>query len=298
MSLERGRAFLKNLPGLAAELPFAPDILATLYSQTAETHGVSFSDVAATIAADQGLTTRVLALANSAFYGLRDTVSTPERAVALVGLDSVRTMVLAIGMAGLTSRLAATDAFDLADYLRHQVLTAVAAGFVADEARAAAPDAPHLARVDSGEMFTSGILHDVGKVLIALNDVRDWDAIAAIATERGLRPFEAEQEYWGLDHAVAGGMALTAWGLPSVLVEPVSCHHDPPSAPEALRPRTELLLLADALAHLHTAPDEDPGPEHRAVAERYALPLDDLHARYDDLARDEGTAALIRMLAA
>jgi putative nucleotidyltransferase with HDIG domain len=237
MSQERGQRFLLELPSIRNDLPFSPDLLTRLFSLTDE-NGVSSLDViSAAIAEDQGLSTRVLAMANSAFYGLQAQVRTVSRAVAVLGLREVRGLVLALGMYGLAARRPLPKGFALAPYLEHQLTVAIAAMALARQCKAMEPD----------DAFTAGVLHDLGKLLTALYRPEDWLAQAALAETEALPWHDAEERHWGLDHGLIGAMVLRSWNLPETLTEPVNWHHAPEAAPKQPEPG-RLIGLADACA--------------------------------------------------
>ncbi|BBD07150.1 HDOD domain-containing protein [Desulfovibrio ferrophilus] len=261
MSTERGQRFLKELPELNQDLPCAPKIIAQLFTQTVPWSTDSNEDIATTVARDQGLTARVLTLANSAHYGLKDSITTIPRAVSLMGLDEVRSMVLMVAALGVASSLKGRDDFELAPYWRHQVLTGIAAEALAKEIMANAAELGIDEQLDPSECYTTGILHDLGKAITAIHRPESWQSIVHLAQSRGLSHSDAEIRYWGMDHGVIGGMALVAWNLPATITEPISRHHAPNSSTPSHRLGAQLLHTADALALLTDNPEAlIPGP--------------------------------------
>ena len=235
MSQERGQRFLLELPAIRNDLPFSPDLLTRLFHLTDEDATSPLTDIATAIAEDQGLSTRVLAMANSAFYGLQAQVRTVSRAVAVLGLREVRALVVLLGMHGLAYHRPLPAGFALDPYLEHQLAVAVAAQALAGQTRA----------MDTDDAFTAGVLHDLGKLLTALYRPEDWLAQAALATAEVLPWHEAEERHWGLDHGLIGAMVLRSWNLPDTLTEPVNWHHAPEAAPGPREP-ARIIGLADA----------------------------------------------------
>lgn len=249
MSQDKGQAFLLELPAVRNDLPFSPVLLDRLFRLTGE-GGVSPLDViAAAIAEDQGLSTRVLAMANSAFYGLQSQVGSVARAVAVLGLREVRGLVLALGMRGLAKRRPLPPGFDLARHLEHQLAVAQAAMALARRGLV----------MDPNDAFTAGLLHDLGKLITALYRPDDWLAQAALARAEDLPWHEAETRHFGLDHGLIGAMVLRSWNLPDSLTEPVNWHHAPQAAPGPQGPGF-LIGCADACAH-RLAADADRPPD-------------------------------------
>jgi putative nucleotidyltransferase with HDIG domain len=312
MSHARGQAFLEELPKLSANLPYSPALLGTLFAQTGDNSLAPLSDIAATIAQDQGLTARILALANSAYYGLQAQVSSPARALTVLGLAEVRTLVLAVGVASLAKGRLRPGLLDLPAYWRHQVLAASAARILA-----------RALGLDPDTLYTAGMLHDLGKLLTARSRPGDWSAITRAARELDLPCHEAEDAHWGVDHALVGAMTLSSWNLPPSLTEPVSWHHAPDRSPDHPR-QAAALCLADALAHAleeaqeearedapaapepgaAPAPPPAPGPspltgvDWRALAASLGLDPDQVLAQARDAAQDPSLSDLLARLAA
>ncbi|EFL51009.1 putative signal transduction protein [Solidesulfovibrio fructosivorans JJ]] len=249
MNQERAQRFLLELPAVRDDLPFSPALLTRLFRLTDENGASPLEAIADAIAEDQGLSARMLGLANSAFYGLQAEVGTVARAVAVLGLREVRGLILALGMRGLASARPLPPGFALSPYLEHQLSVAVAAMELARETGVMDPD----------DAFTAGVLHDLGKLITALYRPDDWLAEARLVAAGPLAWHEAEELHWGLDHGLIGAMVLASWNLPPRLTEPVNWHHAPDAAPEHSEP-CRLLGLADACVHErtgHPLPDGD-----------------------------------------
>lgn len=251
--MRSGLDFLRKVSTLRHELPYSPELLQSLFAQTSDASLAPAAEVAKTIGNDQGLTSRILALANSAFYGLQSQVSSVQRAILVLGMREVRTLALALGFQSLTRKNSLPDDFDLAEYWTHQVL-------VASVAKKLAEDSPDL---DPDNMFTAGILHDVGKLIIAMYAPNDWHEITRLRREEGLRPTIAEERVLGVDHGVAGALVLKSWHLPESLVEPINWHHNPnaPHLPEAVREAAVLLNMADSAVYSAASQGVDCLPE-------------------------------------
>jgi putative nucleotidyltransferase with HDIG domain len=181
---------------------------------------------------DQALTARLLRLANSAFFGQARKVATIPRAVLLLGFSTVRN--LALGVKVWDTLGTGVSRQELERLWTHAVEVAAAARVLARQQRQVNPD----------EAFTTGLLHDVGQLVLALR-FKDlyWDtAHKATSTEHlaGL-----EQTSLGVDHAEVGSWLLEAWNLPPIMVEAVRRHHE-------LDARTGLagvIAAASRLAH-------------------------------------------------
>lgn len=216
------------------QLPSLPTVVTELLSSFAS-EDVDVDHIAHQIARDQGLAARVLRVANSSFYGLQSKVGTIHEAVVVLGFRAVRSMVLAVGVNG-AFRVEQCPGFDAHAYLRH----GVAAGLAA---RVLAPLAGHNPEL----AFTAGLLHDIGKLVLASSFSRPYSDALAYRKQHDLPLPEAEQAVLGLTHAEVGALLAETWRFPSSLREAVGDHHTPAAAPaDSL---ANLVHLADATAH-------------------------------------------------
>ena len=236
MSIERGQEFLLALPGIKHELPYSPELLRKLFSQTGEDSVSPLDEIAGTVSQDQGLTVKVLSLANSAFYGLQAEVKSVGRAISVLGLSEIRALVLALGVRALTRQPGFPKELDLTRYWEHQLRAALAARVLA-----------HHLKADADNLFTAAMLHDLGKLLTALHRPDDWRAIDELVASQGISYSEAEETHWGLEHGLIGAMVLRSWDLPAELTEPVNWHHSPNHAPD-FKQASLILCLADAIS--------------------------------------------------
>ncbi len=232
-SLQRFRAEViarKNLPTIP---PVLAGIVALIDSDTAGAR-----KLVELIERDQSLTAKLLRLANSAFFGQSRRVATVPRAILLLGFGTVRNLALGVkvweALGGDVSRKR------LEELWAHAVTVGVCAKALAAQLRACDPD----------EAFTSGLLHDVGRLVIALR-FRElyWKTVGGVSE---VEPVEQlEQATFGVDHAEVGGWLLEAWSLPPGIVEAVRLHHDPEARgglPRVLAVTNRLVCFTDLAA--------------------------------------------------
>jgi len=224
-----------SAPGvLGASAYAAPVILATLYKPD-----VSAREVAQVIGQEPGMTASVLRVANSALYGQSRVVGTIDRAVLLLGLDTVRGVAAAWCMRNTILPGNASSPLGVSAMLRHSVATAIAAHALARIARPAI----------AAEAFVAGLLHDLGVmvqlrldpggVLKLIDELR-------VDPERGIN--ELEQERMGASHAHCAAVVFESWNLPAMLVSATGHHHDPGAAPVQNRELAALVNLGNHLS--------------------------------------------------
>ena len=192
-------------------LPTIPTVLAKIL-QLVDSENSNGKELITIIERDQALTGKMLRLANSAFFGQSRRVATIPRAVVLLGFSTVRNLALGVKVwDALGSGIARNR---LEELWLHAVAVAAATKAVVARTRAGDPD----------EAFTAALLHDVGRLVIAMR-FRDeyWKAVGGAAEIEAIASKEAAS--FGIDHAEVGGWILEAWALPPPIVEAVRLHH-------------------------------------------------------------------------
>ena len=238
--------FLENLAADPPQLPFEPSLLPVLSKHTSRDFHVPPETVTSLVSCSQGLAVQVLRLANSAYYGLETKVSSLARAIAILGMNEVRNLVLAYGAAAALRKMPLPPDFSVHALWEHQLRTAIMAYAMGDMARAAGLD---MRLTGPDELYAAGLLHDLGKVILASRRPNDWTAIQDLTRENNLELFAAEEQYWGIDHCTVGARVLAFWDLPPQLTELVSWHHAPQLAEEPYTTGTALLAAANRLAN-------------------------------------------------
>ena len=264
------RDFLNSLMDSPIKLPFEPTLLPTLFTSMSDSSRASMKDLAALVARSQGLAAKVLSVANSACYGLLHSVNTLERAVQVLGLLDLRSLVVMFGLSEAIPAKGLPRDFPTRALWEHQLRTAKLGRLISELIGADAPDTPSLPEPES--VYAAGILHDLGKIVLAHRRPDDWRNISAIKDDKGINMAQAEDEYWGLDHGSIGGIILKDWHLPDLLSDMVSWHHHPFFATEhhfAVR----ILAAANVLAEKKLPPEAGLS-EKEAASPGKALPPD------------------------
>ncbi len=211
----------------------APAVLAALCAE-----GVSAAEVAAIIRNEPGLAARVLRVANSAFYGLSRSVSTIERAVVVLGLDSVRGVAATACLDRTLVRTADSSPVDMDRILRHSIATAAGAEAVARvRHRALAADA-----------FIAGLLHDFGVVLQLRLNPRGMADMISLVGQPDVDLRTLEKEHVGIGHEACAEVVFETWKLPAGLVAAVAHHHDPAGAVPGDRVLAAAIYLGNELS--------------------------------------------------
>lgn len=191
--------------------------------------------LARSIAQDQAIAARVLRVANSPFYGLQARVGSIHDAIVVLGLSSVRSLVLAAAViTGLPA--GRCPGFSQNRFWRHVLGAAVAAQALARPLKRA-PE----------PLFVAGLLHDIGRLAMMVLYPEEFDSVLADAQARDCRLEEAERRHFGFDHSAAGAELARRWNFPADIVDALAWHHAPArGAPGGL---AGIIHYADAIAH-------------------------------------------------
>jgi HD-like signal output (HDOD) protein len=215
-------------------------------------------DVANLISRDLSLTSKVLRLANSAFYGVPRTVATVHNAVVILGLKVINTMVFSITVVKMFPSDGRHDLFPRKKFWSHSVAVAVLAKILALRMR-------KFSLFDPEECFCAGLIHDVGRVVMDQYLHEDFIKAVKLAMDEGIPLLDAEQKVFGFDHTDVGDWLTARWELPGDIRVPIVYHHRPLLTTEA-KEIVGVVHLADALAHamdfgmpkIKAAPPADP----------------------------------------
>lgn len=175
------------------------------------------------ISRDTGLTARLLKIVNSSFYGFPSKIETVSRAVTVIGLRELRGLVLAASAVETFSKIP-TEVLNRVHFWRHSVYCGVVAQLVAEECKV----------LHSERLFVAGLLHDIGKLIIAHRLPEQMKTIKERVAAEQRFDYEIEQEELGFDHADVGGALLREWKMPPTLCDAVDYHHRPGDAEESL----------------------------------------------------------------
>ena len=205
-------AALKNVDRLPALSPAVNRLLGMLAKRDVDVIGL-----ARTIKADPSLTGHILSAANSAFFNRGAQVQSIEQAVTRLGLTKLRRIALSKSVSRIFRGLRTPDGWSMTRFQLHSAATGAAAEILCE----------FLPVEDSDSAFLGGLMHDVGKVLIACGQPAQFLEIEGMVACTGRSQTEFEREILGTDHAELSGLAVAKWELPFPLSMAVANHHCP-----------------------------------------------------------------------
>ncbi len=243
-------------------------------------------DLVQVIEKDPVITLKILKVLNSAFYNFPQEVTSIQRAVVYLGLNTVKNLALGIASIGMLPKHNAAG-FNMQDYLLHSLVTAGLARQICT--RYAKDD------TDPGDCYIAGLLHDFGKVVFAQFLAEEFKQALESGEQNKLPSYEAEQAVIGADHTVVGAMLTEKWQLPHAFTESIRGHH---SADGALSTLQCSLYAANLLTHRFAAGDDEDAPLlvlPNSIAVRLGAGLDEIAANLGDMDKivDEARAFAI-----
>ncbi len=209
---------LKKIVAQMATLPSLPTLYQELMIEI-QSPNSSLKQVGKIVAKDSGMTAKILQLVNSAYFGLPRQVTTASQAVTLLGLDTIKSLILSIHIFTKFKKTFLKSEFRLKELLTHNLTVAALARCIARQQGAN----QHIADM----AFTAGILHDVGKLIMIANLSEQYQWALALAQKQHISLLGAEKHIFNTTHAIVGAYLLNLWGLPHPIVEAVAYHHTP-----------------------------------------------------------------------
>lgn len=185
---------------------------------------------------DQGLTTKILRLANSAYYGVRRKINTVSEAAVLLGFQAIRSMALATTVGKVLAHELPGYALAQEELWRQSQVCAITARVVAKKVK--------FSKIDLA--YTAGLLRDIGKVILDSYMSEQYDLVIGEVMKHNRAFTEVEVDLLGFNHAEVGARIASKWHLPDELVEAIEFHHTPEEA-QINRKLTAIVHIADGL---------------------------------------------------
>lgn len=230
---ERYQRIVENI----RRLPSLPSI-ATRLMEVVNSPYSSADDAATLIEKDPAMTSTVLRMANSAFYGMPRSISSVSSAVVILGFNTIRSIVLSASIIKAFPSHEHDAAFDRQRFWRHSILCALGAKMIARRALVLDPEGA----------FCAGIMHDIGKLIFEQFVTGEFSEACKRAVREQRSLVEMEKQVLGVNHAEIGRILSDKWALPLDLEQALVFHHTPQHADKAQELVTAI-HCADHMAH-------------------------------------------------
>jgi HD-like signal output (HDOD) protein len=227
---EKVLALVDNMPAL-------PDTTVQAVS-LANDPNCQMPQFASLIERDAAVATTILRVANSAVYAGGMPATKIQQAVVRLGIRPCQNLITAIGMRGMFRKMASSTRMQCELLWQHAYVTAALCRQINRSFRLGF----------DGEEFSAGLLHDLGRILLALADPQCLERARAMDFEEDGAVLDRERKAIGIDHCALGGWFAEHTKLPPSLIQVIRCHHEPESA-EGSAELVKLVATADHMAN-------------------------------------------------
>lgn len=232
---EKVTALIRNR---ATSLPTLPVVVHNIIA-TARDQNTSAKDLAEFISNDQAISTRVLRVANSAYYGMSREIDSISRAIVIIGFKEVISLTLGMGVFSALSKECSDTLIDMPEMWKHSI----GVGFAVKKILKA------IQRPADESTLLMGLLHDTGKIIFCLFLHDEYETVLKEAHDRRTALCKAEKEHFGLDHAEMAYVLMDHWNFPEHIIRPVRHHHNLFRCPPGQADMARVLTVGDFICH-------------------------------------------------
>jgi diguanylate cyclase (GGDEF)-like protein len=220
-------------------LPSPPSIAVQILN-TIQNADSSTEDLERIISADPALASKLLRIANSAFYSLPNAVTTIGRAISILGTNVIKNIALSFVIAK-NLQGENTSHFNFDYFWRRSVTAAVAAELVAATLQ-----------IKSEEIFVTALLQDIGVLMMFLIKGKEYESLLQrVSVDENISLLELERETFHFDHQLLSHVFLDKWRIPDCITNPIRYHHEPEHAPAGLKTQVTILNTANLLSAIY-----------------------------------------------
>ncbi len=246
-----GPELIEKIVRTSKALPPMPRIIARA-NEVLSSENAGFREISQVLETDQAIATRVLRIANSAYYGLSVPVTSVQQASALLGFQTLLELITVVSSSRMMGKRLDGYNIEARSMWKHSLSVAVGARALSDTYY------PELVN----DAFMAGLIHDSGMLLLDSYIVKNQKTFNTLVAQ-GKTLQDAETEIFGFDHASLGSMYLKNWKLPANLIHAISYHHRPSDSDDD--PLACILHISDIMAN------SAGGPEANLVTDQAAL---------------------------
>lgn len=227
---------VKDIIEKCNSLPPLPQAVQRLYQMSGDMNS-EVKDMANIINKDPALTSKLLRLVNSAFYGLSQKISTVSHGIMIIGFKGIRNMALGLSVMKMGSNVQDDkSSLTIKEFWRHSLATATASRILATKLNMKEPE----------EAFVAGLIHDIGKLIFMEHYSNYYNDILNKAKEVQKELSAIEKIVFGLDHAYLGGIIASQWKLPKILSNALEKHHNPNYSSSEKRDEDKMVYVVRA----------------------------------------------------
>ncbi len=209
------------------EVPAMPNVIVRALNIMKDPES-GIKELARIVSYDQSLSTKVLTLVNSAYYGFPQQITSITRAISLIGMSKAKNVILTVAMKPMLINHGDKELWS------HSITVAVGCEYLAN----------YLKLMNADESFVIGFLHDLGKVILNMKDPNLYKKVKESSSQSS-NILEVERAYFGSDHCTMGSILSRRWQLPLMVNNAIKYHHTPNLSPMPIP--SSLVYLVDSL---------------------------------------------------
>jgi len=210
------QSIFKTIEGISS-IPTLPAVIDQL-GRLLQNPSTSAEEVGKAITTDQALTSKVLKLVNSAFYGFPGRISTITHAIVILGFSTIKNLVLSASIFDAFREIGnERRGFDLKSFWYHSIACAAASASIAKQTGCG----------DKEECFIAGLIHDLGKLILCQYLPDEFEKALQHSAQNGQLLYESEKKLFDCTHTHVGAYLAERWNLPPSLRNAVAYHHTP-----------------------------------------------------------------------
>jgi putative nucleotidyltransferase with HDIG domain len=248
---------LRELVGRMRTLPSIPSLYVEVLNALKDPD-MPAEKIGDMISKDLAMTTKLMQVLNSAYYGFPRPITDPTEAVGLLGFEAVKALIVTVKLLSQYDK-AKPVYFSIDNIWRHSTRVARAARVMALR-ETGDNDCSSLA-------YTAGLTHDLGKVILAANFDVQYEGAHSVARKQRIPLWEVEKDFFGATHGEIGAYLLGLWGMPQEVIKAAAFHHQPLRAGDTTFTALTAVHVANAL-------------EYEGNSEADGLPVPVLDAAY------------------
>ena len=241
---EATRKRLDRIISRGVALPALPKVADELMSLTREpVELIKIKTIVNLVQHDAGLSARILQMANSSYYSVTREVTNLHHAIVIIGLRDTINLLNFYLLMNTIPQFPTIEHFSSERFWAHSWECGTAARLLGRP--------QYLVRSSPGTLYLAGLLHDVGKAVLAMHLTEEFGESLRVAREEGIPLYRAEKEVIGIDHAQLGGYLMTSWNLPGSTAMAAAFHHYPEEAEPEDQELAGLIHFADLISCLY-----------------------------------------------
>jgi len=201
----------------------------------------NIDDLAKVVSKDQSIASRILKLANSAYYGYLRKVNTISKAITILGFDTIRSLAISASVFDTFKKIRSNYNFDRCQFWIHSIGVGTISKLIARQTGFS----------DTEVAFLNGLLHDIGKLFFESYYPTQFEDVMKEVTVTRCSIYDAENKVFGITHSEVGGLLTDRWKFPPDLVYPIQYHHDLDKCPPEYRVLASIVHIADSICRSH-----------------------------------------------